>query len=198
MHGKLLGAALALYVTGCSESAPATRPRGLLVGEETHAAVIAPAPATPPPVPPPAPPRSLSSPFESKLDPGALAGPAALQDDGQPVQAAPEVSVVDAGKPRDLAAELSQRLGSPTSCLDLQSVVEGGGQLTVLVVAEVMPSGRITRAQATAPGQPSTALRCLEARATAASLKGPVPSAPVSVSATFPIEVAAQPTLGQP
>jgi hypothetical protein len=107
------------------------------------------------------------------------------------VQPAP---AVDAGKPRDLSSELLERLGSPTSCLDLQQAVAGGGRLTVVVVAEVMPSGRITRAQATAPNQPASALRCLENRATSAGLKGPVPGAPLSVTATMPIEVASQPT----
>jgi hypothetical protein len=186
MHGKLLCGALIMLV-GCSDSQPAAQPRGIAQGEETKAPVVAP----PPPPPPPSRPSSLSSPFEKTLDPGALqAAPPPVQDAGQPAQAQP----VDAGKPRDLSAELSERLGSPSSCLDLQQVVTAGGRLNIVIVAEVMPSGRITRAQATAPNQPASALRCLENKATSAGLKGPVPGAPISVTTTLPIEVASQPT----
>ncbi|HEX5656621.1 MAG TPA: hypothetical protein VFX59_05470 [Polyangiales bacterium] len=189
MHGKLLFGALTLLL-GCSNAPTAPRPRGLQPGEETKAPVVV---ARPEPPPPPPPPSSLGSPFDKALDPGALqAPPPVVQDAGQPAQAA-EV-VVDASKPRDLSAELLERLGSPTSCLDLQQAVASGGRLNIVVVAEVMPSGRITRVQASAPGQPASALRCLENRASSAGLKGPVPGAPVSVTTTLPIEVASQPT----
>ncbi|MET0285714.1 MAG: hypothetical protein ABW352_14640 [Polyangiales bacterium] len=192
MHGKLLCAALALY--GCSDSQPAARPRGLLVGEETRAPVITPPVLPPPPAAPP--PSSLGSPF-GRQDPAALQAPPAVQEVEQPAQAAPP-PVVDAGRPRDLSAELAERLGSPTSCLDLEKAVSAGGRLNIVVVAEVMPSGRITRAQASAPDQPASALRCLETKATSAGLRGPVPGAPLSVTATLPIEVASQPTLRSP
>jgi hypothetical protein len=194
MHGKLLCGALILLprlLMGCSDSQPAPRPRGILPGEETKAPVVAPAPLPPPPPPPPS---TLGSPFDKKPDPGALqASP--VPDAGQAVQAEPAVdSKPDAGKPRDLSAELLERLGSPTSCLDLAQAVAAGGRLNIVLVAEVMPSGRITRAQATAPNQPASALRCLENKATSAGLKGPVPGAPISVTTTLPIEVASQPT----
>lgn len=186
MRGTLLWAVLIL---GCSDSKPVARPRGLQTGEETRAPVIAAPVVTPPPPPPPS---SLASPFEKTLDPGALqAQPVAVQDAGQPAQA---TAVVDAGKPRDLSAELLERIGSPMACLDLPQAVASGGRLNIVVVAEVMPSGRITRAQANAPGQPASALHCLESRVTSSGLKGPVPGAPLSVTATLPIEVASQPT----
>ncbi len=189
MHGKLLCVALTLYA--CSDSAPAASSRrGVLPDEQKPAPVAAPAP--PPPPPPPR--SSLDSPFAKKLDPAALQAQAPEQT---AQEAEPAPSPTEAPK-RDLSAELAERLGSPTSCLDLEKVVASGGRLDVVVVAQVMPSGRITRAQVTAADQPGTSLHCLESKATSASLKGPVPGAPLAVSATLPIEVASQPTPRSP
>jgi hypothetical protein len=191
MRGKLLCAALALQVLSCRDSAPeAMRPRGIAPGEEGHAPPVAqPAPA---PAPPPPPPSSLASPFATKLDPGALTR--REPEDAGLAPGRPEAPVPDAGKPRDLSSELLDKLGRPTDCIDLAKAVAAGGRVNIVVVAEVMPSGRITRAQASAADQPASALRCLENKVTSAGLKGPVPGAPLSVTATLPIEVASQPT----
>jgi hypothetical protein len=189
---KLLCAALASLALACSDSTPAaTRQRGIDPGSDVPAGGQAKPPAPAPAPPPPAPPSSLGSPF-AKLDPGALTR--REEDAGGPARADAGSEPVDAAPPRDLASELASALGRPADCLDLQQVVNSGGRTTVVVIAQVMPSGRITRVEASAPGQPASALRCLQDRASAASLRGPVPGAPLGVTATVPIEVVSQPT----
>lgn len=193
--GALLLAALGL---GCSDkSEPLLRPRGLAPGEEVpRGPVAAPLPAPPPPPPPP--PSRLGSPFAPKApDPGALRRTGlAIEDAGSAptTPSSPSTTAADTGVQRDLPAELTALLGQPAECLDLAQVASAGGRVTIIVTAYAVPSGRITRASATAPGQPATALRCIEQRAASISLRGPVPGAPLQVTATIPVEVISQPS----
>jgi hypothetical protein len=188
-HAWLLCAGLALGL-GCSDPAPVqTRPRGIAPGEEVpRGPVTLPTPPAAPSTPPPS---SLSSPFAKKGAPGALTRVEVVDAGTSGAAPAP---VADAGPPRDLSSELVAKLGRPADCIDLAKAAQAGGRLNIVVVAEVMPSGRITRAQASAPDQPASALRCLEQKATSAGLRGPIPGAPLSVTATMPIEVVSQPT----
>ena len=188
--------AVALFAAaGCSEkTVEQPRQQGLAPGEERPLGPVVlksePAPAPPPPRAP----SSLASPFASaKPDPGSL------QRTDPPLMEEPGAAVPPAAEPhdkvaqRDLSAELTALLGQPASCLELASVAAAGGRLTIVVTAFAVPSGRITRASVKAPGQPTSALRCLEGRATSGSLRSPVPGAPLQVTATIPIEVISQP-----
>lgn len=188
----------ALLLPGCSEQPVVqTRPRGLLPGEETSHARLEPPrkPAPVAPAPPPPPRSQLASPFAKAADPGALASPQALGAAAASADAgSTAVPATDAPTPpRDLPSELIALLGQPASCLDLAAIAAAGGRTTISITAQVMPSGRVTRASASAPNQLGDALRCLEDRATAKSFRGPVPGAPREVTATIPIEVVAQP-----
>lgn len=179
-------------LAGCSESpSPQRRARGILPDEATSRATpaqIAAASERPAEAPATPPPSSLPSPFvRNAPNPGALSTP----DSGaspDPAQAA-SATGGDAGPARDLSSELRALLGQPASCLDLAVVEAAGGKATIAATANVVPSGRITRASVTAPGQPATALRCLEQRITGGSLKGPVPGAPLAITTSVPIEV---------
>jgi hypothetical protein len=188
--------ALALLAAAGSSEKTVDKPRqqGLAPGEERPLGPVAVTPEPPPPPAPPRAPSSLGSPFASpKPDPGSLqrTDPPPTQDPGAalPTTAEPHDKVAQ----RDLPAELTALLGQPASCLELASVAAAGGRLTIVVTAYAVPSGRITRASVDAPGQPASALRCLEQRATSASLRSPVPGAPLQVTATIPIEVISQP-----
>jgi len=177
-----------LAVAACSEREQPSRPRGLTASEAPRAPASAPSPAPGPVVSPPAP-RSLPSPFATGApDPGALANresePAALPEAGS---GEPEATK------RNLAVELAQLVGQPLSCVDFAAIVAGGGKVNITVGAQVVPSGRITRAEATAPGQPEKALRCIEQLVTAGSLQGPVPGAPRKVTTSVVLQVVENP-----
>lgn len=184
--GVVVVAALAL---GCSkrEEVP-TRPRGLTPAEAPApaASTIAeeddtPASASAPPA------RSLPNPFAGASDPGALIEPKAESS----ADAGGEAGASESK--RDLPAELAQLVGQPLSCVDFAAIVEGGGKLDISVSAQVVPSGRITRAEVSAPGQPPKALRCIEQLVTAGSLQAPVPEAPRAVRTTVTMQVVANP-----
>jgi len=171
------------------------RPQGLLPGEETPRGPTRMPATAATPAPTAAPPRSsLPSPFLDRApDPGALTrGDAQVGTE----PAAAEGAAPDAGKApeRDLASELLALMGHPARCVDLGAVARGGGRLSVTMTVHVVPSGRITRATAMAPGQPPEVLKCLEERVVAATFRGPVEGAPRVVTTTLPIEVVAQPT----
>jgi hypothetical protein len=173
---------------GCSERESASRPRGLTASEAPPLPPAnTPAPVTAPAAPPP--PRSLPSPFAaSRPDPGALTNP--LPERAKP----PEEAGAAVEQPkRDLAVELAQLVGQPLSCVDFSAIVAGGGKLAITVSAQVVPSGRITRAEVTAPGQPAKALRCIEQLVTSGSFQSPVPDAPRKVTTNVTMQVVANP-----
>lgn len=184
------GVFVALLALGCSkrEETP-TRPRGLTPAEAPSSAT-SPSAAdddAPPTTSPPAV-RALPSPFARTPQPGALAEPDAASSEHDASDGA------SASEPkRDLSSELAQLVGQPLSCVDFAAIVEGGGKVDIAVSAQVVPSGRITRAEVSAPGQPPKALRCIEQLVTAGSLQAPVPEAPRAVRTTITMQVVANP-----
>lgn len=192
----LLALAFSALWASCDKTVQQPRQQGLAPGEERPlGSITAPVVTPPPPRPAPRPPSSLESPFAQRApDPGALARPlpAPVEEDaGAVVPTGPQPH--DTVAQRDLPAELTALMGRAGECLELATVASSGGRVTIVVTAHAVPSGRITRATADAPGQPASALRCLEQRATAGSLRSPVPGAPLEVTATIPIEVISQP-----
>jgi hypothetical protein len=196
MSPRLLACALPLLALSCGkqEEAP-RRPRGLSADEAPQGSAATTQEAEPEPAPRPATaPSSLPSPFVNAApNPGALRNEAASPGSGADDAAVAGPTGRDAAAERDLARELAILIGQPISCVDLAAVVAGGGRVDIAVSAQVVPSGRITRAEATAKGQPDRALRCVEQLATSRSLRGPVPDAPRRVSTTVSMQVVATP-----
>ncbi len=194
-----------LLVVGCDEAAPERRAQGISPVEARSRSAQAPAP----PPPATAPRSQLPSPFRAPelagastqtpggSWPGSLAGPGSGADASAlgtaSVASAEGAGAQDAGRPRDLAGELRALLEPVPSCLDAAAVAAAGGRVTVTVVVHLVSSGRVSRATATAPGQPSSALHCLEQRVARSALRGPIPEAPREVSVTIPIEGVTQP-----
>lgn len=176
-----------LSLAACDETRVQSRKLGLLPGEE-QANARAPKTEAPASKPEPPPFRPLPSNLRAGPDPGALSKPADAPPGGDTGAPAAEAAPPEP-PPRDLSGELASAFGQPLSCLDAAAVASGGGRLTVTITAYLMPSGRITRASASAPGQPSEAITCLEKRASALSLRGPIDDAPRQVSAALPVEV---------
>lgn len=153
---------------------------------------IARLPKAPPPEPeapkPPTPPTFQSSiGLKRPQQPGPK--PAGTEVDQS--AANPDATEKTEEKPeRKLDEELKAALGQPTDCLDLQKVVDGGGKLKVRVGAYVGPSGRITRASVSAPGQPSSTVSCIERRAVTIKMNDPIEDAPRLVETELSFEVA--------
>ena len=97
---------------------------------------------------------------------------------------------------RHLDRELAAAIGSPASCLDLETARSLHGHLSVSVSATVMPTGNITRATASGGSLPPAVLTCLQTRALGAHLAAPVDGAPrtVSTSISFDVETTADTT----
>lgn len=178
-----------LGLAACSTKPEAPNPPGLRDANgqpiRTNGSAAPPAtPRAPAPAPMwdvPVPSAPAAAPAEDPI--AELIGGLALGDAG-----------AGAPTPRDLAAEVSARLDPRGACLDLARVAQGAGRITLGATVTLLPSGRISRAVVSAPGQPAEARTCLEQRLLAAQLRANVPDAPRSVSATFTLEVsAAQP-----
>lgn len=178
-----------LLACGSKEETVNRRPRGLTPAEAPTKRMDPPPAASPEPAPTSVPPSRLPSPFAKAGDPGALMRPDASSEPPRAQAAEPE----DAGAQRDLSGELAMLIGQPLQCVDVKAIAAGGGKLTISVRAQVVPSGRITRAEATAPGQTDEAVRCIERLVSSSSLKGPVPGAPRSVSSAVTMQVVATP-----
>jgi hypothetical protein len=88
---------------------------------------------------------------------------------------------------RDLGAELRAALGSPAGCIRSDTMLRAGGRLDVHVTATVGPSGRVTRATAHAESLSTDERACLERRAGAVVLRGPVEGAPRAVTTTLAV-----------
>jgi pyruvate/2-oxoglutarate dehydrogenase complex dihydrolipoamide acyltransferase (E2) component len=188
----LLGTAL---VAACGSKAAAPNPPGLRDGNG-QPIVSAPAAQPAAPAPPPAAPAPVAvDPF-----PAPAPEPAAAPAEDPIAELIGGLAVSDAGadngaRPRDLAAEVSAQLDPRGACLDLARIAQGDGRITLSASVTLLPSGRISRATVSAPGQPNEARTCLEQRLLSAQLGGNVPGAPRTVSASFTLEVSgAQPT----
>lgn len=186
----LLGALLAPLVVATSSS-------GCGSGEPAPPSSSAPSredgiPGGGAPVPPPRLPSSRPSRFEPRAEP--LPSPESLPP--APVATETETVVaerepVDAGRPRDLGAELAQAVGSVDGCLDADTARSLHGELSIGLSASVTPVGRVTRGSVSAPSLPPAAVACLERRLLDAHLAGPIPDAPRSVSTTLRFAVSA-------
>jgi hypothetical protein len=134
------------------------------------------------------------SPFPSTPAPSApgAANPSGTRPSGAASAASGAGQAAPQAAPRDLAQELLGVLPTPATCVDFAKAAENGGKLEISVEATVMPSGRISRASVSAPGQSAQAVRCLEQGVLGAALKPDVPSAPLTVRATLPLEIVAQ------
>ena len=185
--------AIFLSSVGCSSGSDASvAPRGLLDSQGN------PLPRKPQALPPKsqstvsddarmeAPSRSSAAGLPSLFDdpPGA----AARRE--EPTAAS---TPTDLGAPeqpeRDLSAELRALVGQPSQCIDLDTVAEQGGKLTVQIGAYVLSTGAITRASVSAPGQPASTIRCIEQQVVAQRLRDPVPNTPRTVRAELGWEV---------
>lgn len=144
---------------------------------------IIPPPANPPaPAPPPRiVPRSIARPTEASPGPS----PTEFVIEEQVTTPAPPTPP----SARDLGEELRAAIGDITGCLDAETARSLHGSLTVNVTATVLPSGTMSRANATAP-LPEAARRCIQDRALHASIAA-VERAPRSISTTLRFEVEA-------
>jgi hypothetical protein len=141
-------------------------------------------------LPPPEPPTVYDFEQARPSDPSALSAkpaPTGL-DPGTSLNDAVEAVV----RARDLGAELSGLLAPVSSCVDLtQAATQANGLLTISVSAYVQGSGRVSRATVTAPGQPASALGCIQNQVLSLTLPGPIPGAPVQVSGSTQVQVRA-------
>ncbi len=187
---SLVVGVLMVALQACGPDPVPTRQPGLTPEEAAKLPAAAP---TPEPVAPPAAPPAFQD-LPSSLAPAkpkSTTGSdtvAAVGADGQP--ASPDAKPADEKAKRDLGGELRTALGQPTDCLDLQKVVDDGGKILVRVAAYVGPSGRITRATVTAPGQALQALSCIERRTVAIKMKDPVEDAPRLVETELSFQIA--------
>ena len=92
---------------------------------------------------------------------------------------------------RDLASELARLVPPPGECLDL-AAASAQGKVAISVSAMVMPSGRLSRASVSVPGQPQESLKCIERRVLQGALPPDVPRAPIQVEAKVALEVVSQ------
>lgn len=183
-------AALLLSLGACrKEPPPDPGPPGM-VDSTGKPIVAAPVEAPRPAEPPPEPPTVYDFERQAPTDPGALS--AKLPPSGlAPGTALGALSAADAGAPaRDLGAELSAALAPVTNCVDAaQAAAQPDGRLTISVSAYVQASGRVSRATVTAPGQPQSALDCVQKQVLALSLRSPIPDAPTQVTASTQLQV---------
>jgi len=175
--------AIALTLTACgSGETPASS-----AGHQRGPFAAAPATATPPTsvARPSRPHRDLDTFDHGSLSPssaGAITETTTTSSSGG-TAAGPEE--------RHLGDELATAIGSPASCLDLETARSLHGRLSVSVSATVMATGGVTRATASGASLPETVLTCLQARALAAHLRAPVEGAPRTVSTTLAFDVTA-------
>jgi hypothetical protein len=181
---RWLAVALALTTMACGGSDDAEAPSGSGRGPFSAAAA-----APTPPRAPPTSPRSRSR-GPDPVAHGAVA-PAIVPG---PIGSTTRVDVTETtteAHERDLGVELANAIGSPASCIDLETARSLHGHLRVHVTATVMATGSITRATATGSGLSREALACVEARALAAHLAAPIERAPRGVSASLDYDVSA-------
>lgn len=186
--GAGLLALASILSVACSRAEKPALPPGLLDSEGKP--IVTPAPAPPAP-PAQAPSQPTVYDFE-RPSPNPSA-PSAAQNLGMnpPATAGGGVQAAGSGG-RDLSAELSSKLNQMTDCVDPALVAtRPNGRLVVSVSAYVLGSGSISRATIDAPGQPASALECLQRRVMATKLPDPVAGAPINVKGSAEVEVKA-------
>lgn len=100
-----------------------------------------------------------------------------------------EAPTTEAPRERDLGAELGEAVGSIQACLDLETARRIDGTLRVPITAQVLPSGRISRASARGGSLSREQNQCIEGVVTHTSLRGPIDGAPREVSTTLELDV---------
>ena len=189
-RGAVLCAAF-LVLCACGDDAPAAAagrgrgPHGAGAGAVATAEVS----PTPPAAPVGATSRSRRStsaahaptPPRVGAGPGTAVAPAAPREgerDDEPAEAE-----------RDLSADLHAAIGAIEHCIDLETARRLDGALHVSVTAQLMPSGRISRASANAAGLSRAQNACIEGVVERASIRGPVEGAPRAVSTIIELNV---------
>ncbi len=166
-------AVLAVLATGCDGSGGEDAPAP---GRGVGSAGAAPAGEGDEPGDPLVPPaeaeRVRLSDYDPRADPPAAA-------EAREAAAADERSAPE----RDLPAELRERVGDPSSCLN--DLDELPGEVTISVEATVVGTGVITRSYASGGGLPDQALGCVRRRLDGARLRAPIEGAPRTVRTTL-------------
>jgi hypothetical protein len=186
--GAGLLALASLLSAACSRAEKPVPPPGLL-DSEGKPVVSAPPPAPAPVAQAPSPPTV----YDFERPASSPSAPSAAQNLGMspPGTTGDGAQAAGAGS-RDLSAELSAKLNQMTDCVDLaQAAAQPSGRLVVAVSAYVLGSGSISRATIDAPGQPATALECLQRRVLALKLPEPIVGAPIHVKGSAEVEIKA-------
>lgn len=92
--------------------------------------------------------------------------------------------------PRDFADELTAQLGSAVSCLAPRPNDTAPRSIDIAIVANITPSGRVSRAEIAASMLSDAERACLRQRVESASLAPPFDDAPFRVTATLRFEQA--------
>jgi hypothetical protein len=109
------------------------------------------------------------------------------QPAGEPQQPGATGETGEAAPPReperDLAAELRERVGDPSACLN--ALVDLPAEVSISIEATVTTTGIVTRSYARGAGVPDDALECVRRRLDTARLRAPIPNAPRNITTTL-------------
>jgi hypothetical protein len=97
----------------------------------------------------------------------------------------PKNSEEDKAEKRDLGAELQTALGSPVGCLETRPANEAPERIVISVNAQVMGSGRVSRANVASSALNPGELECIRKRAESTRLAGPIDDAPLAVTTSI-------------
>jgi hypothetical protein len=89
---------------------------------------------------------------------------------------------------RDYGAELLAAIGSPVNCLEPRTGKEAPTDIQIALQANVVESGVVTRGYARSSQLRDDELECVQARLSSLRLRGPIPGAPRTVSATLELK----------
>jgi len=171
----LVVAALALTSAACGDEPGDPAPQAAPRGPSNEDVGTAETPETPQPTARPPEPEPYKSPFED--------------DTPGPSAPAAEAEKKKEEEERDLGAELKSALGSPVGCLTPRPADQAPDRITIAISAQLVGSGRITRATASASQLEASELDCVRRRVEAIRLRGPVDDAPRGVSTSVELEL---------
>jgi hypothetical protein len=169
-----------IWFFACSSDAPSAslRQRGVQLGPAT--AVTAPQRAEPP---------RFEEPQRAESEPGGAQRAAEQPPSAADPNVAGAVEAPD--KPqRSLQRELETMLGSPASCLQPRAAVNGASKLQISLSASIMPSGAVSRAEASGAGLHPDELKCLRDRIESLRFAEPIEGAPLTVTGSVTLEQA--------
>lgn len=148
-----------------------------------------------------------SAPFVPVVEPPEPVEPVRFAQERSPAQPAePPPSAADPNAPaapeqatekpvRSLPRELETMLGSPASCLVPRAA--GSGAVQISLSATIMPSGAVSRSEASAAGLTPDELKCLRGRIEALRFAQPIEGAPLTVTGSLTLEQAPAPASGR-